>query len=68
MKKIVVILLSVALLSLAGCGNKSKDTVADSSAVGTESVESTEIVKSTEEVHTTETERIQRKKPRVLRS
>lgn len=59
MKKIVVILLSVALLSLAGCGNKSKDTVADSSAVDTESVESTEIVKSTDEVHSTETETIE---------
>ncbi len=59
MKKIVVILLSVALLSLAGCGNKSKDTVADSSVVDTESVESTEIVKNTEEVHSTGTEIIE---------
>jgi len=59
MKKVAVILLSVALLSLAGCGNKSKDTVADSSAVDIESVESTEIMKSTEEVHSTETEIIE---------
>lgn len=56
MKKIAVILLSVALLSLAGCGNKEKVAVSDVTTESTESVNSLETVKNTEEIISTETE------------